>query len=155
MSHDEDWDAPPPEEDEMHFPARAQDLGEIKDVWEIHAELTRAIEAQKWEQALEQVTSLIEIEPNVEYWVSKGFVLTKMKRFDESLGAYEEALLISPNNAKILYNAGYSLMMLDRFREAEGYLNRTLELEPGNEFAMDALKMCRKVVDREKWEKEY
>ena len=117
----------------MHFPSRGSTVGEIKDIWEIHADLTKAIEDTRWEDALEHVQSLIEVEPNLEYWVSKGFVLTKMERFEESLEAYEEALLIDPQNPKILYNAGFSLMMVDRYHEALEYLERTLDIEPDNE----------------------
>ena len=120
----------------------------IKDVWEIHQDLKLAMKNQSWEEALEHIESLLAVEPSKEYWVSKGFILTKMKRYEESIGSYEEALSYDPYNESINYNLGYSQMMLEMFEDALKTFNTILEVNPSHEYALKARKMCVRAISR-------
>ena len=45
-------------------------------------------------------------------WYNKGVALHELKRFAEALDAYNKALEISPDNAKILFSKGMVLKNL-------------------------------------------
>lgn len=118
----------------------------IKDVWEISQDLKNAMGREAWDEAMIHIESLLSIESTEEYWVSKGFVLTKKKLYEKSLVCYENALEFDPYNASVLYNLGYSLMMIDRYEKALEVFGRILSQDPTHEFATKASRMCRRAI---------
>jgi len=84
------------------------------------------------EKALELINKAIDINPNSKnYWHIKGGILGDMKRFQESLDAYEKSLSIFPD-ASDWENKGDALEGLGRFQEAVECYNKALKLKRFN-----------------------
>ena len=109
------------------------------------------------EKAIEYLDIAIAREPNVgQYYNSKGSILARVGRFDESLKAFEQAIAIEPNNALFLETLGFAYVDLGNklnddaayydakeyakakveidkaFQNALPYFEKAYELEPDN-----------------------
>ena len=60
----------------------------------------------------------------------KGLELLNSGMYDESLGYFDKALTVSPDNAKILDNKGFALYSLGNLSGALHYYNKDLAVEP-------------------------
>ena len=72
-------------------------------------------------------------------WYNKGSTLHELRRFAEALDAYNKALEINPDNAKVLFSKGTVLKSLMRYDEALDAFNMSLEINPH-----DAKTLCAK-----------
>ena len=61
---------------------------------------------------------------------NKGVTLGNLKRHQEALDAYDQALKIDPKYKKALYNKSSTLILLDRLKEALIVCNKVLEINP-------------------------
>ncbi len=61
-------------------------------------------------------------------WYNKGIALQELKRYGEALDAFDKALEISPDNAKILFSKGIALKNLMKYEEALQTFDRSLEI---------------------------
>ena len=109
------------------------------------------------EKAIEYLDIAIAREPNVgQYYNSKGSILARVGRFDESFKAFEQAIAIEPNNALFLETLGFAYVDLGNklnedatyldnkayakakveidaaFQKALPYFEKAYELEPDN-----------------------
>ena len=109
------------------------------------------------EKAIEYLDIAIAREPNVgQYYNSKGSILARIGRFDESFKAFEQAIAIEPNNALFLETLGFAYVDLGNklnddaayydakeyakakveidkaFQNALPYFEKAYELEPDN-----------------------
>lgn len=109
------------------------------------------------EKAIEYLDIAIAREPNVgQYYNSKGSILARVGRFDESFKAFEQAIAIEPNNALFLETLGFAYVDLGNklnddaayydakeyakakveidkaFQNALPYFEKAYELEPDN-----------------------
>ena len=109
------------------------------------------------EKAIEYLDIAIAREPNVgQYYNSKGSILDRVGRFDESFKAFEQAIAIEPNNALFLETLGFAYVDLGNklnddaayydakeyakakveidkaFQNALPYFEKAYELEPDN-----------------------
>ena len=53
-----------------------------------------------------------------------------LKQYEEAISAYEQSARISPNNARVRYNLGYSYNDLQRYAEAANHLRVAIQLKP-------------------------
>ncbi|MDX6529373.1 MAG: hypothetical protein QOH41_1663 [Blastocatellia bacterium] len=53
-----------------------------------------------------------------------------LKQYQEASVAYEQSIRISPNNARVRYNLGWSYNDLERFAEAANHLREAVQLKP-------------------------
>lgn len=77
----------------------------------------------------------------------KGFILSSQKKFDESLEVYQEAFAICEQyRSQAVYKAmslrgmGFVLIELKQLEEAERFFKQSLDIEPGNETALNELR---------------
>lgn len=92
--------------------------------WQIHQQ-GDATQAEK------VYRSIVERDPkHVNGWCYLGIALHDLRRYDESVAAYERALTLQPNFPIALNNMGNSLRYLGRVAEADEAFQRALDLSP-------------------------
>ena len=64
-----------------------------------------------------QEIKLISLKPKEE-WLKEGFTLNALKRYEEALAAYEQAIRLNPNDANAYHGKGVALSGLKRYEEA-------------------------------------
>jgi tetratricopeptide (TPR) repeat protein len=84
-------------------------------------------------------------------WISKGFALNRLGRFEDALGAYKTAEVIrswSPPSviARALRGQGSSLIDLNRLGDAQAALERSLELDPDSDVARKELEYIAEAI---------
>ena len=65
---------------------------------------------------------------------------SRQKKYDAAYWSLKAASAISPENTDYLYSFGYVCAMLGRRQEAEGTLEKLLEISPQHEDAKKLLK---------------
>ena len=77
------------------------------------------------DKAIEYLDIAIEREPNVgQYYNSKGSILARIGRFEESFKAFEQAIAIEPNNALFLETLGFAYVDLgNKLNDEAAYLD--------------------------------
>ena len=63
------------------------------------------------------------------YWFHKGKELREQENFEEALDAFEKGLKLNPDDINILWSKGYSLFLLERYKDASKCYYRAIELE--------------------------
>ncbi len=81
-------------------------------------------------------------------WLNKGLSLQYLKRFDEAIQCYDQALQLSPGNTRALNNRGISLMRARRYDEALQNLEEALRTEPRNTKALTNKATCLQSLGR-------
>ena len=69
--------------------------------------------------------------------------------FDEALASSKKAIELDPLNAVYVNDMGWTLVLAERFREAESAFQRALEIDPSNERAQMNLQHCREILAHE------
>jgi tetratricopeptide (TPR) repeat protein len=91
---------------------------------------TEFVENMKYEDAVVQFTSAIELEPmNPEYYYSRGQVYEKLSRMDEAKSDYEKTLVFSPKDVDAIISLGVVTNQMGNHRESLTILNRALDLD--------------------------
>ena len=65
-----------------------------------------------------------------EQWIDEGNALEDLKRYDEALAAYEQAIRLDPNYALAYNNTGNALEDLKRYEEALAAYDQAIRLNP-------------------------
>jgi tetratricopeptide (TPR) repeat protein len=65
-----------------------------------------------------------------EQWIDEGNALEDLKRYDEALAAYEQAIRLDPNYALAYNNTGNALEDLKRYEEAFAAYDQAIRLNP-------------------------
>jgi tetratricopeptide (TPR) repeat protein len=169
-----DWK--PIQEDEADVTCTFWDMDEFFAYTESHPAATKSIfwvppSYSKWwwqlsevyiEEGLFQNAALciesgIAIEPSHPLlWISKGFALNRLGRYEDALEAYRTAEVIrswAPPTvvARALRGQGSSLIDLNRLGEARAAFERSLELDPDSEVARKELEYIAQAIhDQEK-----
>src|SRR5260370_21566426 len=88
-----------------------------------------------------------------EEWIREGNVLENLKRDEEALAAYEQAIRLDPNDADAYNNKGNALYTLNRDEEALAAYEQAIRLDPNEAnyyifkgFALDDLKRYEEVL---------
>jgi Flp pilus assembly protein TadD len=85
--------------------------------------------------AEEKFRKAVEVTPkDAEAWLGLAASYDQLRRFDLADKAYERTLQLASNNAIILNNAGYSLLLRGDIAGARRMLLRAHELEPDNPY---------------------
>ncbi len=106
-------------------------------------ELDRAISEGDFELALEAVEDMIGFEPeNDQFWNSKGVILAKIERIEESVEAFDMALEIDPDAARTWYSKGVILMENGSNRPALACFYKALDLDPVYQKARERFIRC-------------
>lgn len=67
---------------------------------------------------------------NIADLVKKGKTLLEENKFEESLGFFEQALLMNQNDPELWNYKGIALRSMGRYDEALECFNKSLELDP-------------------------
>lgn len=67
---------------------------------------------------------------NIADLVKKGKTLLEVNKFEESLGFFEQALLMNQNDPELWNYKGIALRSMGRYDEALECFNKSLELDP-------------------------
>jgi tetratricopeptide (TPR) repeat protein len=81
------------------------------------------------------LTALQAPEKSPQQWVDKGNKLYSLKRYEEAITAYDQAIRINPNDATTYNNKGISLHGLRRYEEAITTYDQAIHLDSNNTFA--------------------
>jgi len=101
----------------------------------IHAE--DEIENGNFDKALEYYDQAIQKYPSfVESYAYKAELLEELKRSDEAISEYEEALKIEPNNITIVLDFMNLYYSHDNFEEAAKLLDKAVALDPKHSIAL-------------------
>jgi len=87
-----------------------------------------------YEQALKlQYEQVLKVKPN-DYisWKNRGFVLSKLGRYEEALANYEQALKLKPDSYQTWFSRGFMLSELGRYEEAFANFEQALKVKPDN-----------------------
>jgi tetratricopeptide (TPR) repeat protein len=63
--------------------------------------------------------------------------------FEEALAASHRAIELEPDNAAYVSDIGWTLILAERYQEAEAAFLRALAIDPSNERAQANLEYCR------------
>ncbi|MCK4775035.1 MAG: tetratricopeptide repeat protein, partial [Candidatus Krumholzibacteria bacterium] len=89
-----------------------------------HAELD-------YDRALEQFEKAKEIQPgSMDAYAAIGYVKRRQGEWDECLRNMTQALELDPRSSELTYEIGETMVDLERYEEAEQYLDRALDLAP-------------------------
>ena len=69
------------------------------------------------------------------FWLLRGIVLRKLKRYEEALHSFDKALKFKPDYDQAWYNRGIVLGNLNRYKEALESYDKALEFKPDNDEA--------------------
>jgi serine/threonine protein kinase len=83
---------------------------------------------QRFPDILTFLAALHAVPKTSQQWLTKGRALRELKRYEEALSAYEQAIRLDPNDANAYYGKGSALNRLKRYNEAEQASIRAKEL---------------------------
>src|SRR5260370_19111528 len=67
-----------------------------------------------------------------EEWLIEGAILMNLRRYEEALAAYEQAIRLDPNFARAYNGKGLTLNSLKRYEEAIAAFEQAIRLDPNN-----------------------
>ncbi len=105
----------------LHTPQRT------KEQWIRMAEVL--LEQQEYEEALEVCEEALHLGPNAAAYSRKGEALTNLKRYDEALLAYRQAIRLDTNYAPAYSGQGSSLTHLKRYSQALTAFKQAIRLD--------------------------
>ena len=95
---------------------------------------------RRYADASAQFERVLQLAPNnVEALGGLAFIDRRRGRWPQALATLKQALLISPRDAYLLGQYGWTLCIVRRYREAERQLSRALAIEPGKTDNQDGL----------------
>lgn len=90
-----------------------------------------------YQAALQAISRAIAIKPDEANWHSlNAALLIALGRPDEAMTATMQALELEPDSPKYLTNVGVTYQQMGMFKEALGYYEKVLGIDPVNEIAM-------------------
>lgn len=94
---------------------------------------TEFVESMKYEDAIAQFTSAIEIEPsNPDYYYARGQAYENLSKYAEAKTDYEKVIVFAPKNTEALINLGVVNNKTNNFEEALKLLNHASTLDKRN-----------------------
>jgi tetratricopeptide (TPR) repeat protein len=63
-------------------------------------------------------------------WLEEGSALYNLKRYEEAIAAYDQAIRLDPNSAMAYNNKGFALYNLKRYKEAIAAYDQAIRLDP-------------------------
>ena len=113
--------------------------------WESYLNRANAYyELNEFYRALDDLEYLERKIPDSAYvYFGLGLVKTKMRKYDQAIEAFDQALLLDSANAEILVNRGTVYYYKEQFEQALTDLNTALEINPKESNAFNALALLR------------
>ena len=96
--------------------------------WFLQNLINYYVNSGNMDAALNYLDQAIAADPQAQYFISKGSILSLQKRFDEAVATYEQALKIAPNDPAIYENYGFV------FTEKGNMLNDEAAYLPAKEY---------------------
>jgi tetratricopeptide (TPR) repeat protein len=94
---------------------------------------TEFVESMKYEDAVAQFTSAIEVEPsNPDYYYARGQAYENLSKYAEAKTDYEKVIVFAPKNTEALINLGVVNNKTNNFEEALKHLNHASALDKRN-----------------------
>ena len=78
----------------------------------------------------ETISQIQQIRNEATAYRNKGVALYGLKRYEEAIAAFDQALHLNPNDANAYCNKGYALAELKRYEEAIAAYDQALRLNP-------------------------
>lgn len=95
---------------------------------------------RRYADATAQFERVLQLTPNnVEALGGLAFIDRRRGQWPQALATLKQALSISPRDAELLGEYGWTLCIMRRYREGERQLTRALAIEPGKTNSQDAL----------------
>jgi superkiller protein 3 len=89
-----------------------------------------SVRAGEYAKAEKYYRDALAIKPNAETWNGLGYALSRLRRNDEAVEAYREAVKADPDFAPGVDNLADSLARQGSYAEAEGWYRRALARDP-------------------------
>ena len=111
---------------------------------ELKAKGNAALQAEKFEEAIQHYTEAIKIDTNNHILYSnRSAAYAKVGKYAESLQDAEKTINLKADWAKGYSRKGAALELLNRQEEALKTYEQGLKYDPNNQLLMDALKNCK------------
>lgn len=81
--------------------------------------------------ALKDCNATLEANKTTKAYFNRGSVLFGMKRYEEALADFNEAIRLDPANASAYANRGYTYLALGHIEQADSNFDKAITLEPG------------------------
>lgn len=107
----------------------------------IHIEqvILKAMAKQRIERHIDVSAFTAALEKNAQQWLNEGITLLNLKRYEEALAAFEQAIHLDPNLAVAYNRKGAALRGLNRYEEALVACERAIRLDPNYVQAYNAM----------------
>lgn len=109
----------------------------MNDWFEAEQRVERALqlsEAQRWDEALEELDAALAINPHNPAWhAQRGYLLDELERYDDALTAYERSASLDPNNIEVLTALAVELTRMARYTRALDVLADIAKRDPSFE----------------------
>jgi tetratricopeptide (TPR) repeat protein len=98
------------------------------------------LSAGRYAEALDKIGRALDYRPwDADLWMFNGAALEQAGKLDKAVDAFRTAYELAPERAATLNAYGYTLIIATRkYREAMGYIDKAMQLEPGNPAYMDS-----------------
>ena len=122
----------------LALPALLAVASHAADPQELANRANEAMVAEEWDEASRLLDRALELAGDApELWIGSGFARIRLEETEEARQRYETALDLyleratdDPDNAGLVMNVGYTLVLLNRRDEAIDYLNNAAEKNP-------------------------
>ena len=121
-----------------HFQKAIQVLGDLPAAAYPRYLLAQVLaEAEEFARALEEIEVAIKLRPDYsEAYLSQGLLKKRLRDEPGALLAFKKTVELSPGNAKGRYELGAACLLAGQILPAIEHLQKSLELRPGDRFAM-------------------
>ena len=103
------------------------------DYFNTNFNLARVYSARKeYQEALNILDELTKERTSVDLYYEQGRALFNLDRYEEAIARFGQVISTEPLHANALYSLGLSYAALGENKEALYYLNKVIDLNPGN-----------------------
>lgn len=111
------------------------------DDYELHKDISWKLYEIKYIESTTFLERTVALNPyDAESWAALGHVYRKLKKYNESINAYQQALSIEVDNTTFMFNLSRVYIESRKWQLAREQLERLLELAPDMVIAIQAMK---------------
>ena len=101
----------------------------------IEQAVLKAMAKERKARHADVATFITQLQKSAQQWLNEGDVLYDLRRYQEALAAYEQAIHLDPNDAVAYMNKGYALHDLERYQEALAAYEQAIHLDSNDAIA--------------------